>query len=84
MEEVRARQAEQRMTARIVAGLPFVVLVILRTVDPGYFAIFDTPTGQLILGVGLLSLIFGYVSMLWITRLPVENRALAAGRRAAP
>src|SRR5438093_262730 len=51
-EELRAQQARHVLSARIVAAVPLVVLVLVRQVNPRYLALFDTPGGQLLLALG--------------------------------
>src|SRR5207248_1136995 len=42
-EELRAYQARNVLSARIVAAVPLVVLVVIRQINPAYLAVFDTP-----------------------------------------
>ena len=75
-DELRAHQAQTVFSARVVAALPLVVLIIIRQINPRYLAIFNDASGQLLLALCLLSIVVGYASMLWITRLPGERRIL--------
>ena len=75
-EELRAYQARNVLSARIIALVPVVVLVVIRSMNPQYLAIFDTLWGQAILALCLLSTIVGYGAMLWTTRLPGERRVI--------
>ena len=75
-QELRAYQARNVLSARIVAAVPLVVLVAIRQVNPGYLALFDTWAGQLLLAGCLISIAIGYVGMRWLTRLPGEARVL--------
>ncbi len=75
-QELRAFQARNVLSARIVAAVPLVVLVVLRQVNPGYLAIFDDWPGQMVLAGCVLSVALGYGGMLWMTRLPSEGRVL--------
>lgn len=75
-EELHAFQARNVLSARIVAAVPLVLLVTIRKVNPGYLAIFNEWGGQLLLSGCVASVAFGYASMLWITRLPGEQRVL--------
>jgi tight adherence protein B len=74
--ELRAYQARNIVSARIVAALPLLLLFAIRRINPEYVAIFDSPWGQLLLAGCVASVAFGYVGMLWITRLPVDQRIL--------
>ena len=75
-EELRAYQSRNVLSARIVALVPAGVLIAIREVNPGYLAMFDDVSGQLILGGCVLSVVVGYVAMLWMTRLPGMQRVL--------
>ena len=59
-----AGQRVPRHAARIVAvwlvlsavAVPLIVLVLVRQVNPGYLAMFDTPAGQSLLALSLVLL----------------------------
>jgi tight adherence protein B len=76
-EELRAQQAHNVLSARIVAAIPLVLLGAIRTLNPRYVAIFDTLPGQLVLAACGVSVALGYAAMLWTTRLPEDRRVLA-------
>jgi tight adherence protein B len=76
-EELRAQQARTVLSARIVALVPVFVLVAVRSLNPGYLAVFDSWEGQLLLAGCALSVAVGYAGMRWMTRLPRERRVLA-------
>lgn len=75
-QELRAYQARNVLSARIVAAVPLVVLIGIRQVNPRYLAVFDTVWGQMVLAGCLLSIVVGYAAMVWTTRLPGERRVL--------
>jgi len=75
-QELRAYQAKNVVSAQIVAAVPLVVLVAIRAVNPAYLALFDGVPGQLLLAGCATSVAVGYAGMLWITRLPGEQRVL--------
>lgn len=75
-DELRALQARNVLSARIVAAVPVIVLVAIRQVNPAYLSLFDDWSGQLLLAGCLLSIFVGYAGMLWLTRLPTERRVL--------
>ncbi len=75
-QEIRAFQARNVLSARIVAAVPLVMLIVLRQVNPGYLAMFDDWSGQMLLAGCVLSVALGYGAMLWMTRLPSEGRVL--------
>ena len=74
--EVRAHQARHVLSARIVAAVPLVVLVAIRQLNPAYLAVFDDSPGQLRLAGCAASVALGYAAMLWVARLPGEERVL--------
>jgi tight adherence protein B len=76
-EELRAQQARNVLSARIVAAVPVVLLAAMRTLNPRYVAVFDTWTGQLVLAGCAASIVLGYLAMVWTTRLPDDRRVLA-------
>jgi tight adherence protein B len=78
-EAVRAEQARHRLTAQIIAGLPLILLLLVRAINPEYLAVYDTLLGQLIIGVAVLMDGVGYALMLWLGRLPGEPRLLRSG-----
>lgn len=75
-QELRAFQARNVLSARVVAAVPLLVLVALRQVNPGYLAIFDDLPGQMLLAGCFASVAVGYGGMLWMTRLPADRRVL--------
>jgi len=75
-QELRAYQAKNVVSAQIVAAVPLVVLIAIRAVNPAYLALFDGVPGQLLLAGCATSVAVGYAGMLWITRLPGEQRVL--------
>lgn len=75
-EELTAYQARNKLSARIVAAVPLIVLVGIRQVNPSYLAVFDDWAGQLLLAGSVVSIAIGYAAMLWTTRLPGEPRVM--------
>jgi tight adherence protein B len=75
-QELRAYQGRNVLSARIVAAVPLLVLLAIRTISPEYLALFDTVPGQLLLMGSLLSVGIGYMMMRWMSRLPGEERVL--------
>jgi tight adherence protein B len=76
--EVRAQQARNVLSARIIAGLPLALMVIIRGLNPDYLDPLADPAGQLLLAICLLSVAVGYVLMLRAARLPAHRRTRAA------
>jgi tight adherence protein B len=76
LREVRARQAQQRLSARLVAAAPVGILLAIRQTNPAYLTPFDTPTGQGVLALALLLIAAGYVAMVRLARPPAGTRLL--------
>lgn len=74
--EVRARQAEHVLSARIVAALPLVLIIVIRATNPAYLRAFGSPGGQAVLAACLVSVVVGYAAMLRAAALPAERRVL--------
>ncbi len=75
-QEMRAHQAKNVLSARIIAALPLALILIVRGLNPGYLDVFSSATGQGVLALCLLSVAVGYAGMLRATRLPGEERVL--------
>lgn len=60
VREGRARQTRARMSARIVAAVPLLLLLAIRRANPAYLAPFATPGGQAVLAFALLLVLVGY------------------------
>jgi len=74
--EVRAQQAKNVLSARIIAALPVVLILAIRGINPDYLDVFSSPVGQALLALCLMSVAVGYAAMLWTTRLPGNERVL--------
>ena len=74
--EVRANQAENVLSARVIAALPLVLILSIRATNPDYLDVFPTPGGQAMLALCLLSVAVGYAAMLRATALPDPGRVL--------
>lgn len=75
-EESRAQQASTVLQARIIAALPWALLLLIREANPGYLAPFDGAVGQLLLLACGAVTVVAYRAMLWLGRLPGEGRVL--------
>jgi tight adherence protein B len=65
--QVQALSAEGRISAAVLIALPFALAGIIALVNPGYLdALFETPGGRVMLGVGGVLMTLG---VLWIRRL---------------
>jgi tight adherence protein B len=76
-EQVDAARAKIVMQARILLVLPVVVLLGLRISQPIASQAFDTATGQLVLVGAVVALTAGYALMLWLARVPSDEREVA-------
>lgn len=76
--EQHSRQLQMVWSARVIAVLPIVVLAAIRTVSPHYLDIFNSTSGQLVLGASALSMVAGYLVMRWTSRLPIDERVLVS------
>jgi tight adherence protein B len=75
-QELRAQQARNVLSARIVAAVPVFVLIAIRWVSPEYLQLFDGLWGQLVLVACLASVAVGYLAMRWMANVPGEERVL--------
>ena len=74
--EVRSQQAQNVLSARVIAALPLVLVLVIRATNPNYLTAFSQPAGQALLGLCLLSVACGYAVMLRQARLPGPGRLL--------
>ncbi|MCZ2110121.1 MAG: type II secretion system F family protein [Dehalococcoidia bacterium] len=75
-QELRAHQAKNVLSARIIAVMPLALILVIRTLNRAYLDVFSSPQGQGVLALCLLSVAIGYTGMLRATRLPGEVRVL--------
>lgn len=62
VREIMILSAEMRLSARVLIALPFVVAAALTLLNPGYLTVlFKDPVGQMIIGIQLLLMLFGYL-----------------------
>lgn len=73
-DEARAQQTSTVLQARIIAALPWSLLLLIRAANPDYLAPFNRAVGQLtLLACGAVT-IAAYRAMVWLGRLPGEER----------
>lgn len=75
-QELRAHQAKNVLSARIIAVMPLALILVIRTLNRAYLEVFSSPQGQGVLALCFLSVAIGYAGMLRATRLPGEARVL--------
>ncbi|GAA2487920.1 type II secretion system F family protein [Terrabacter carboxydivorans] len=73
--ELETRQSWTVNAARLAAGAPWVILGLL-ALNGGSLAAYSSPTGWAVLAVGAALCIVAYRAMIWIGRLPEEERVL--------
>ena len=76
LQELHARQAQQRLSAKFVAAAPLVILLVIRQTNPDYLTPFHTLTGQGVLALALGLVVAGYAAMLRLARPPAGTRLL--------
>ena len=79
LREMRARQAQQRLSARLVAAAPFAILLLLRQANPDYLTPFRSVIGQGVLALAVLLVVAGYAAMIALARPPAGTRLLPPG-----
>lgn len=69
IREARARQTRNRMSARIVAAMPILLLLAIRRANPEYLEPFAEPAGQTVLAFAFGLIWVGYAAMRRAARL---------------
>ncbi len=83
LRELRARQAQQRLSAKLVAAAPFAILLLIRQTNPDYLTPFHSVIGQGVLALAVLLVVAGYAAMTVLARPPAGTRLLPSGAAAA-
>ena len=73
--ELETRQGWTINAARLAAGAPWVILGLL-ALNGSSLEAYSSPTGWVVLGVGAGLCVVAYRAMVWIGRLPEEERVL--------
>ena len=73
--ELETRQSWTVNAARLAAGAPWVILGLL-ALNGSSLAAYSSPTGWVVLAVGAGLCVLAYRAMVWIGRLPEEERVL--------
>ncbi len=84
LRELRVRQAQQRLSARLVAAAPFAILLLIRQANPDYLAPFRSVIGQGVLALAVLLVVAGYAAMTALARPPAGTRLLPSGSTGTP
>lgn len=75
-ERLGATRARIVYSARLLALAPVALLLLVRGWSPAAAQVFDGPVGQLLLAGCGAAVAMGYAGMLWLSRLPEEERVL--------
>jgi len=75
-DQVAAARARLRFSAYVLVAAPVVILLLLRSWSPVVAVFFDSAEGMVALFVCALCMIGGYCLMLYLGRLPGEERVL--------
>jgi tight adherence protein B len=71
-KKIKALSAEVRVSAAILAGLPFAVGLIILFLSPTYLSpLFNDLRGQIMLGLGIMSIVLGVYIMFRMARIDV-------------
>jgi tight adherence protein B len=74
VREARARQTRNRISARIVAAVPILLLLAIRQANPAYLAPFESASGQVVLAFAFLLIWVGYMAMQRAARIEASAR----------
>jgi tight adherence protein B len=62
--KVRVLSAEGKMSAKILVGLPFVITIAFRFMNPDYMnTLFTDPAGRIAVGIGVCMMVVGIIVM---------------------
>lgn len=75
-QEAEAEMARQELAARIIGGMPIVILAAMFRFSPDYAAIYREPLGQSLLAMMFGLIVVGYVLMRRAMQLPRPGRLL--------
>jgi tight adherence protein B len=67
---VRVLTAQTQFSKRVLLALPFLVFVVLNLINPQYMRpLYTTTMGELIMLVAGMGLLFGWLTMNWLSKL---------------
>jgi len=71
-DKLRVLSAEARFSAKVLVGLPFLILIALRFMNPEYInLLFEEPMGRIMLGGAACMMIFGILVMMRMVKIKV-------------
>lgn len=76
LDTIETAQLEQRIEARVVAILPFVVLVMLTSRSEDYRSFYSTPLGVVVIIIGAILTLIGTLVIQRLGRIREETRVL--------
>jgi len=77
IERLRTAQGEQKLNARAVFVLPFVLLIMMTASNPDFKRFYSSPFGLLLVVVGTGMLLGGMAIIRKLSKLPTEPRVFA-------
>ena len=83
VEELRSESLEQRLSARIVFAVPWLVLLLMTARDGPYRTFYRSGGGTIVIFVGAVLSLFGWWAVSRLGREPVEQRVFGATGEAA-
>lgn len=78
VEELRSESLEQRLSARIVFAVPWLVLLLMTARDGPYRTFYKSGGGTVVIIVGAILSLFGWWAVSRLGRQPVEERVFGA------
>jgi len=83
VEELRSESLEQRLSARIVFAVPWMVLLLMTARDGPYRTFYKSGGGTVVIIVGAVLSLFGWWAVSRLGRQPVEERVFGATAEAS-
>ena len=78
LEELRSESLEQRLSARIVFAVPWLVLLLMTARDGPYRTFYRSGGGTIVIIIGAILSLFGWWAVSRLGREPVEQRVFGA------
>ncbi|MFC2176941.1 type II secretion system F family protein [Actinomycetota bacterium] len=78
VEEIRSESLEQRLSARIVFAVPWLVLLLMTARDGPYRVFYRSAGGTIVIFVGAVLSVFGWWAVSRLGREPIEQRVFGS------
>lgn len=78
VEEIRSESLEQRLSARIVFAVPWLVLLLMTARDGPYRTFYRSAGGTIVIFVGAVLSLFGWWAVARLGREPIEQRVFGS------